>query len=85
MRLIIISFFNGFLWADKFTDVDCARIGELFKMICQILQMITQIMSLRNIFLECVLLIFNFFLFSLFLHSLHGFGGIRLSVVLDCL
>ena len=85
VRLIIITILDWLLWTDKFTDVDCASICELFQMISQILQVITQVMSLRNIFLERILFIFNLLFFSLLLHPLHRLSCISLSVVLDCL
>ena len=85
MRLVIISFLNGLLWAYELANVDCRRICELFEVIRQILQIITKIMSLSDVLLEFILFILDFLLLSLLLNALHSLGSILLGKVIFCL
>ena len=79
MRLVIVSFLDGFFGAHQFANVDCRSICKPFEVICQLLQVVIKVVGLSDVLLKFILVILNLLLRSLLLDTLHGFCGILFS------
>lgn len=83
MRLVIVTFFDGFFRADELANVDRGCVRELLQVVRQVLQMVSQVVRLSNQGFEFVLFILDLLTLALLPDPLHGFRGVSLSELLN--